>query len=200
MSRFPAYASKFEFWPKEGEAHDLIAPLFDGLERVDFDFEVLDPRVNQGQFTGHFDRELRNALHDAGAKEFHLKLLQGIPQQYDFAFSYRDKKIVVEIEKANQEKILRDLLKSHMYLRSGADFALVVLPRNYAHSKGMWDLFRFGVERYNECLKYGFGTPEGLGKVLLVGYTQFDGESGGKMNVAIRQRMRSIASRARMSE
>lgn len=200
MNRFPAYASKFEFWPKEGEAHDLIAPLFSRFEQVDFHFEVLNPRVNQGQLTGDFDDRLRSELQGAGAENFHLKLLKGIPQQFDFSFSYGDKKIVVEIEKANREKILRDLLKSHMYLHSGADFALIVLPRNYAHSKGMWDLFRFGVERYNECVKYGFGTPEGLGKILLVGYTQFDKESGEKMSVAIRQRMRAAASHAHLRE
>ncbi|MBK7034421.1 MAG: hypothetical protein IPH49_14420 [Ignavibacteria bacterium] len=79
-----------------------------------------------------------------------------VPQELDFAFSFDGCNVAVEIEKANREKFLRDP-RCHIYLKAGAHFALVVLPRNYAHKHGVWDLFKFGIERYNECPTYGFG-------------------------------------------
>jgi hypothetical protein len=197
MSTYPAYATRFEFCPPEGEAYRNLAPLFAAMGRVDFHFHVADPSVNQGQMTADFDTRLQSALLAAGAEDCKLKLPSNISQELDFAFSFCEKKVAVEIEKANREKILRDLLKSHMYLHSGADFALIVLPRNYPHTLGIWDLFAFGSARYNECLKYGLGTPNTLGRVLLVGYTQYDAVSGEKLSTATRQRMRRHAAEAR---
>lgn len=197
MSLFSAYASNFEFCPQDGEAWRHLASLFSEVKRIDFQFHVADPSANQGQMTADFDVRLENALHAAGAERFNLKMQRGIPQELDFAFSYQGRTVAVEIEKANREKILRDLLKSHMYLSSGADFAIIVLPRNYPHTHGIWDLFRFGVERYTECLKYGMGTPESLGRVLLVGYTQYDAATGEKLSAVTRLRMRKQAAEAR---
>lgn len=193
MIHFPAYASDFEFYPKDGEVRQHLAPLFAGLMRVDFQFHVADPSVNQGQMTADFDARLENAWHAAGAERFHLKLHRDIPQELDFAFAFQGRTVAVEIEKANSEKILRDLLKCHMYLHSGADYSLIVLPRNYPHAHGIWDLFRFGVERYTECLKYGMGTAESLGRILLLGYTQYDGQTGAKLSATTRERMRKLA-------
>jgi len=80
-----------------------------------------------------------------------------------------------------------------MYLHAGADYALIVLPRNYAHSHGIWDLFAFGSARYMECLRYKFGTAGRLGQVLLAGYTQYFSRTGEALNPAIRERMRAEA-------
>lgn len=197
MSTFSAYATHFEFCDPENPAGKHLIPLFSEIERVDFQFHVADPSVNQGQMTADFDERLESALHAAGAERFHLKLHRDIPQELDFAFSYQGKTVAVEIEKANREKILRDLLKSHMYLNSGADFALIVLPRNYPHTHGIWDLFAFGAARYQECLKYGLGTPETLGRILLVGYTQHDAGTGEKLSAVTRLWMRKVAEEAR---
>ncbi len=62
---------------------------------------------------------------------------------------------------------------------------------------GIWYLFAFGAARYQECLKYGLGSPESLGRVLLVGYTQYDAETGEKLSTATRQRMRILAAGGR---
>ncbi len=64
-----------------------------------------------------------------------------------------------------------------MYLHSGADYALIALPRNYAHIGGIWALFDFGVQRFSECRKSGFGRSELLERILTLGFTQFDAES-----------------------
>lgn len=197
MSTFSAYATNFEFCDPENPAGKHLIPLFSEMERVDFQFQVADPSVNQGQMTADFDERLESALHAAGAERFHLKVHRDIPQELDFAFSYQGKTVAVEIEKANREKILRDLLKCHMYLHSGADYSLIALPRNYPHTHGIWDLFAFGSDRYRECLRYGMGTGERLGRILLVGYTQHDGLTGEKLSAATRKRMRMAAVEAR---
>ena len=101
--------------------------------------------------------------------------------------------VAVEIEKANREKILRDILKCHMYLHAGADFAIVGLPKNYSHSNGVWNLFEFGVQRFNECRAYGFGTTDKLGRILLLGYEQYAASTNRLLCTATRQEMRTEA-------
>jgi hypothetical protein len=197
MSIFSAYATNFEFCDPENPAGKHLIPLFSKMERVDFHFHVANPSVNQGQMRADLDDALKISLLTAGANDCPFPLPREIAQELDFTFAFHGRTVAVEIEKANREKILRDLLKSHMYLNHGADFALIVLPRNYPHALGIWDLFSFGVARYRECLKYGLGTPESLGRVLLVGYTQYDAQTGEKLNTATRQRMRKLAVEAR---
>ncbi len=62
--------------------------------------------------------------------------------------------MVVEVEKANREKILYDFLKFHMYLQSGADLGLLFLPKNYSHRGGEWDLFDWGKTRHQQARDY----------------------------------------------
>jgi hypothetical protein len=92
-----------------------------------------------------FDDAFEKAIYSAGGSSAKIRLPLEIPQELDFAFTFDGCVVAVEIEKANREKILRDILKCHMYLSAGADYALVVLPRNYCHKLGVWDLFDFGV-------------------------------------------------------
>jgi hypothetical protein len=193
MTTFPAYADNFELYPKNGEAARHLAPLFSSLRRIDFSFSVDDPKVNQGQLASSFDTALENTLRAGGTAPFKLPLPPGVPQELDFAFSFGGRTVAVEIEKANREKILRDFLKCHIYLHAGAHFAVVALPRNYAHKHGVWDLFGFGVERYNECRTYGFGTADKLGKILLLGFDQRETATNRLLSKAIREEMRTKA-------
>lgn len=174
MTKFQAYAANFDLYPKEGEAFQHLLPLLSTIKRVDFTFLVNDPSVNQGQMISNFDDQLEKELLKIGAESWKLTLPPQIPQEFDFTFIYSKKKVAVEIEKTNREKILRDILKCHMYQYAGADFAIVGLPRNYPHTHGEWDLFRFGMERFSECKTYGFGTADKLGRILLWGYDQYD--------------------------
>ena len=193
MTTFPAYADNFELYPREGEASRHLAPLFNGLSRIDFSFSVNDPTVNQGQMASSFDTALESALGAGGAKQFKLPLPPGIPQELDFAFSFGGRTVAVEIEKANREKILRDFLKCHIYLHFGAHFAVVVLPRNYAHKHGIWNLFEFGVERYNECRTHGFGTADNLGRIMLLGFDQHETATNRLLSKTTRDEMRAKA-------
>jgi hypothetical protein len=193
MITFEAYATNSDIYPKRGRAFEFLSPLFGRLAKVDFTLRVVDPTINQGQMDSDFDRALETALFATGAAPLDLQLPAGVPQELDFAFIYDGRKVALEIEKANREKILRDILKCHMYLQAGADFALVVLAKNYAHKHGIWDLFEFGCQRLDECARYGFGTPEKLGRILLLSYQQFDSATGKPFSAEIRRRIREEA-------
>jgi len=194
MATFPAFLGNFETYPREGLAYGLLSPLLGQLKRVDFVLRVVDPLKNQGQMDSNLDQSLESSLLALGASSADWALPDLVQQELDFAFKYADSIVAVEIEKANREKILRDILKCHMYLRFGADFAVVALPRNYPHKHGVWDLFDFGVQRLKECNAYGFGTAENLGRVLLLGFQQFDAATNEPLSVETRRRMRAHAS------
>lgn len=193
MITFPAYADNFEVHPKDGDAARHLSPLFGGLSRIDFSFSVDDPNVNQGQMASSFDSALETALRGAGATPLYLALPPGVPQELDFAFAFGGCTVAVEVEKANREKILRDFLKCHIYLHAGAHFAVVAMPRNYAHNQGIWNLFEFGIARYNECCTYGFGTADKLGRILLLGFDQREAATNRLLSKATREEMRTKA-------
>jgi hypothetical protein len=193
MTTFPAYAGNFELYPKNSEAFHHLSPLIARLQRIEFNLHVIDPSVNQGQMASTFDVALEKSFHTLDATPLDLPLSHDIPQELDFAFTFAGRKIAVEIEKANREKILRDILKCHMYLHSGADFALVVLAKNYPHKHGVWNLFEFGVQRFDECRVYGFGTPDKLGRILILGFEQFASDSSEPLSVKTRENMRRQA-------
>ncbi len=193
MMNFPAYATSFELYPTHGEASDHLSPLFKKLSRIDFTLRVDDPGVNQGQMASDFDSALERTLLDNGAEQSYLRLPPDVPQELDFAFKFAGRSVAVEIEKANREKILRDLLKCHMYLHAGADYALIALPTNYCHKHGVWDLYDFGRQRFAECRKYGFGTPERLDRIVMLGFQQFDAANNVPLSQATRLQMRRLA-------
>lgn len=193
MIKFRAYAANFEIFPDNTDAFRHLSPLLRQLNRIDFVLSVENPSVNQGQMASNFDGELERALRSLGAQPYHLRLPEGIPQEFDFAFEYNGRTVAVEIEKSNREKILRDILKCHIYLHTGVSYALVGLPMNYAHSRGMWDLYEFGVQRFKDCMNYGFGTSDKLGRILLLGFTQYDAASNERLSSQIRKQMRERA-------
>src|ERR1039457_6249225 len=120
-------------------------------------------------------------------------LTPDIPQELDAALGFGGRSVAIEIEKGNREKILRDILKCHMYLHAGADFAIVALPKNYSHTQGVWNLFNFGVQRFRECLNYGFGTADTLGRILLLGFEQFVASTNAPLSRKTRIHMREQA-------
>jgi len=193
MTSFQAYAAEFELYPQKGEAFQCLLPLLSRLKRVDFTLRVDDPSVNQGQMISSFDEELKKTLLAHGAESLNLQFPPNISQELDFAFMFMGRRVAVEIEKTNREKILRDILKCHMYHYFGADFAIIGLPKNYPHTHGIWNLFEFGVNRISECKTYGFGMPDRLERILLLGYSQHDTSTNQLLSKQTRQQMRSKA-------
>ena len=193
MMDFPVYASHFQLFPPEGKAYNHLQNLLTSLERIDFTLQVKDPSKNSGQMISDFDLQLQKVLLSHGAVNFNLPLPPDIRQELDFTITYQGSSVAVEIEKTNKEKILRDILKCHMYLYYAADYSLVVLPTNYPHKHGIWDLFRFGSEAFTQCKQYGFGTSDKLERIILLGYTQFDASTQKSLDTDIRQQMRETA-------
>jgi len=193
MTTFPVYAAKFEFYLQDSEVYSHLSLLLAALERIDFVLEVKNQDRNRGQIVSNFDAALEATLVRAGASHHLLELSPDVPQELDFAFSFEGRSVAVEIEKANREKILRDILKCHMYLDAGANYEMIALPKNYPHTHGVWDLFNFGVQRFRECQKYGFGTPEKLDRILLVGFEQFCATTSRPLSKEIRLAMRKQA-------
>lgn len=178
MIKIEAKCSGIDLYPKEGLAHESLKELLTAIDGFDFEFRVPDPGVNQGQMKSNFDRRLEQVILSQGASPHDFDMPEEIPQRLDFAFRYDDRIVAVEVEKTNREKILRDILKAHMYLHSGADFALLAMPKNYPHKHGIWNLFEFGKQRFWECQTYGFGTEERLDRIILLGFEQIDAAAG----------------------
>lgn len=197
MIEIKAHCSSIELYPTDSLAHESLKGVLLGIGGFNYVFRVDYPNVNQGQMTSDFDGQLEQAVLAQGASTHSFSLPAEIPQQFDFAFRYDGSIVAVEVEKTNREKILRDILKAHMYLHSGADYALLALPKNYPHSHSIWNLYEFGVQRLSECRTYGFGTDDKLGRILLLGFEQLDAETNRPLDTAWRTKIRRIAKGAK---
>src|ERR1051325_4511140 len=111
-------ARHFSCYPTDSPAYERLGPLFAAIG--DVRFPVTIGTRNNNQLTYCFDPQIKSKLLAAGAASTELPLPREIRQKYDFAFAYQNHKVVVEVEKANWEKILRDLLKFHIYFKYGA--------------------------------------------------------------------------------
>jgi len=196
MIEIKAHCSGIDLYPTDSRAYESLNGVLAGIGGFEYSYCVNDPNVNQGQMTSDFDERLEQAIVSQGASAHRFDLPADIPQQLDFAFRYEGNIVAVEVEKTNREKILRDILKAHMYLHSGADYALLALPKNYPHSHGIWNLYEFGRQRLSECRTYGFGTQDKLDRILLLGFEQVDAESGALLDTQWRKRVRRVAKEA----
>ncbi len=187
-------ARHFGAYPATSSAFDTLWPLLGRCDEVSFSGRIAE--TNNNQITTNFDDRFRDALSGLGATERGLSLPDGVAKKHDFAFDFAGHRVVVEVEKANREKILYDILKCHMYLSGDAAFALLVLPKNCPHRHGEWNLFATGVDRYRQCLDFGFGTPEVFDRILIVGYEQWTAQ-GAKFSSKERSHMISQREMAR---
>ncbi len=76
-----------------------------------------------------------------------------------------------------------------------ADYGLLLVPRNYAHGNGVWDLFK-EARYYRWCLtKFAGVNPDLLSRLAIVGYTQeaFICDKWVKIDTAIIKRIKEMA-------
>ena len=189
-------ARNFFCYPETSLACQTLSPLLSQLGEVQFPYAIGERNSNQFKF--NLDPCLKARLLERGAVDTKLVLPKEVKKEADFVFSFAGKKIVVEVEKSNREKILYDFMKFHIYFGSGADFAVLFLPRNWAHSSGETDLFVEGKKHYQHCLRFGFGTSESLERILLVGYEQFTVE-GKLVTSDVRRSLIAVRKRAATS-
>ena len=163
-------ARKFSWHPVNSPASNVLSPLLSKLGEIRFPYSI--GTKNGSQFTFDLDPYLKNRIMQLGGAEIPFPLPAEVKKKLDFAFLFGGKTIVVEVEKSNDEKILYDFMKFHIYFGHGADYALLFLPENWPHIHNTLDIFKIGKEHHQQCLKFGFGTEESLGRILIVGYEQ----------------------------
>lgn len=134
--------------------------------------------ANNYQINFDFDSSWINAVNALGWKKsepiYNLGNLQRIPNiQPDAILSKDNVTVIVEIEKSNKKTIWFDLIKIMMLIgQDVTDFGILVVPRNYAHKIGVWDLFS-EARYYRWCLaQYAKVEHNLLSKIAIVGYTQ----------------------------
>lgn len=164
-------ARNFECHPTGTAAHELVSRLVEQLGTVQFTGRV--GQKNSGQCDSDLDDRLADRFSSlAGVARADITM-RNVEKKFDFSFSHAGRTVVVEVEKANWEKVLYDFLKAHIYLASGVDFVVVFVPKNYVHAgKSPTNTFVKARQRYNQCVEYGFGSQENLDRILLVGYEQ----------------------------
>lgn len=144
---------------------------------------------NNYQLSSQFDEALIAKANREGMVNGPLSLPKDISKEYDAAFKTPHGLVIVEVEKANWEKFLYDLLKAHIYLNHGADYCCIVLPENWAHQHGEIDLFDESRKRFELARKYHCGDQRILDRIFLLGFQQY--WRGSLLSSIGREKMRS---------
>lgn len=140
-------------------------------------YSIIKSSKNSYQIEFDFDSSWINAVNAMGWKSKTLRILgnlKSIPNiRPDAILSKDNVTVVIEIEKTNKKTIWFDLIKIMMLIGQGmADFGILVVPRNYAHRRGVWNLFKEA--RYYRCClaRYAKVERDLLSKIAIIGYTQ----------------------------
>ncbi|MDQ6700970.1 MAG: hypothetical protein M3Z36_12390 [Acidobacteriota bacterium] len=81
--------------------------------------------------------------------------------------------LVIEIEKANEEKILRDIIKMLLFVEAGqAELAALICPRNYIHAGGVWRVFDTARQVLRSFVHVTELPASKAGRIALIGCTQ----------------------------
>ena len=155
-------------------------------------------KANSYQLTSNLDDRL---IHSIGWVSSQLKPDKELGQlpgiKPDGLFDYGTSRILLEVEKTNKKTIWFDLIKMIMLIRShAAEYGLLVVPRNYCHSLGAWDLYK-EAKFYRYCLSHFAGVSDDwLSKIAVVGYTQQVDANGSWMELDVK-RLKSIKDSAK---
>jgi hypothetical protein len=162
-------ARAFECHPTASRAYSVVAPLVDRLGDVPFTGRI--GAKNSGQWDSDLDDRLAECFWSMPGNQRTEFNHPALKKKCDFAFVLDGISVVVEVEKANWEKVLYDFLKAHIYFASGADLVVIFAPKNYVHSASRpTKSFAKACQRYDHCIQFEFGTVEKLSRILLVGY------------------------------
>lgn len=183
---FDFETNRLIFYP-EKIANPIIIAALNGVLPIQFKMACSSTK-NSCELKSDFDEAIQKRLVSAGFKPFQIHLPSGIEKKDDFGFEIESIKIVFEIEKANWEKIFYDLFKAHIYLRSGADFFVLMLPLSWGHSGGTKPLFEIAKTRLQQSLEFGYGDIGLMEKIFLVGFNQL--HNGQEFSKEVRNTLR----------
>ncbi|OPX93693.1 MAG: hypothetical protein A4E53_00202 [Pelotomaculum sp. PtaB.Bin104] len=194
MIKFDMELRNIEFFViEEGFQRELIYELqeMDGLK---YKFICSSP-TNSCQFDSTLDNEINKLLISNGHNKLLLQFSQSpVSIDYDFCLDIGGKTIVFEIEKANKEKVLYDYLKFHIYMEYGVNASVLLAPKNWVHTHGVYNLFDTATQRLSLCHRYGMGSPSKLRNILVVGFNQV--HNGQILNGVIYKEMKKKAREA----
>ena len=171
----PEFAFKAEL--REHTPNGLPHQLLELLNKVfplEYKMTNSSPK-NSCQLNSTFDQQLLSNLQQNGFEPAELELPDGFSAEYEFdaAFNLPEiGKVVVEVEKADHQKILYDLLKAHIYLRAGAAYVLLLIPTTRGRKGDVNLMFEIGRKRLSDCLKSGMIGEDAKSKIFIVGFEQ----------------------------
>jgi hypothetical protein len=153
-------------------ASDVCRALADTIFPFEFQM-VCKSAKNSYQLSSLFDDALVAKAMSTEIPNGRLQLPNDIAKEYDAVLKTKFGPVVVEVEKANWEKFLYDLLKAHIYLNHGAEYCCIILPENWAHQHGVINVFQESSKRLDLARKYHCGDQRVLDRVFLIGFQQF---------------------------
>jgi hypothetical protein len=164
-----------------------VGPLY-------FDAEIKNVKSNSGQVTLQaFDEKLEERLNALGCAilphpviTLQKRMTPDITLYRDF--DGRSVKMSVEIEKANWEKILRDLLKLHAYLHTGIDLGIIIIPEFHAHNHGKANQLKWARNMIESSLEVGMWNPSFSRKIMLVSFKMYCAETDQEYSKLVRTR------------
>jgi hypothetical protein len=176
--QFPFSAKLREHFPK-----CMPPQLLNMLKNVfPLDYQMVNTsEKNNFQLNSTFDEKLVKGLLQNGVNQAELDIQNEYSTEYAFdaAFELQEVgKIVVEIEKADHQKILYDLLKAHVYLREGADYVVLLIPTTRGRKPTENNMFEIGKRRLEDCIQVGMISEQAASHVFLVGFEQQYQEEG----------------------
>ena len=145
-----------------------------GVFPLEYAMTNSSPR-NSFQLNSSFDEVLTAQLRRTGFEDAEVDLPReyAAEYQYDHAFVVPGLgKVVVEVEKADHQKLLYDLLKAHVYLRAGADCVVLLVPTTRGRQASVNSIFDIGLNRLMDCERVGMIAERAASRLFLVGFEQ----------------------------
>ena len=180
--RFPMLATDWNVYFHQSCRHPAFVEIFCELGDVAYEAEIRDPNKNSGQVThDHLDHVLTREVNGLCKSEW-----PSSARDADIVLASAGALCVVEVERANHEKYLRDLLKVHGYLYSGIAVGALVVPENHAHVHGEVSTLKIAQSHVQNAMTFGMWNPQYVDRFFLVSYKMRCAESRVEYSKAIR--------------
>lgn len=163
------------------ELLSCIADAIEAGEAMEF-YGMIKSPVNNYQTSLDFDNVWAGRMAQiTGWQDMPLRVLKAkVPAELrdvsdinpDYLLIKNGTTVAVEIEKTNNKTIWFDIIKILMLIEQQvANVGLLLVPRNYAHRHGEWNLFN-DARYYRSCLiRFAKVDPYLLSKLAIIGYT-----------------------------
>lgn len=154
---------------------NVLSAVIKILDNMSFD-GVIESEKNSYQMNINFDaiffKKMRNTgWHSISTEDIwdSHKVSKMVP---DAIMAKDNTTLVIEIEKSNKWTIWFDFMKIFRINEDIANFGILIVPRNWPHSNGVYDLFKEARKYLWYINRYGKTEDKILSKIAIIGYTQ----------------------------